>query len=108
MNFTIKNKLIMGFGGIVLLALIIATIGYINLSNQNARFTNTVDGTVKRLKLSLSLRQQATAISRGLKNVIIEKETTSKKAEVERLRAMIEDFNQDLPLKERTWPQLLN
>jgi methyl-accepting chemotaxis protein len=71
MRITVKLKLAMAFGVIVVLSAVTAMIGVGQLQNLNATFNSTMDGAVQRSLIARELGMDVLEIARSEKNLII-------------------------------------
>ncbi|WP_407048668.1 methyl-accepting chemotaxis protein [Methyloraptor flagellatus] len=74
MRFTIKLKLSLAFGLIVLMLAGIAVMGIMNLSKINSMLDNIVTGPAKRLEYALSASAAMSESIRGQKNALLAKD----------------------------------
>ena len=71
MRFTIKLKLALAFGLIMLMLAGIATVSVANLSKINAMLDNIVQGPAKRLEYALTASTSASEAIRAQKNALL-------------------------------------
>lgn len=82
-SLTVRSKLILGFGMMVLILFLISTFSVISLNESNQRFSNYVDGLSKRMGLmnNLLLAAQQRAIS--ARNLVLVTSATDRQSEAE-------------------------
>jgi len=78
MRFTVKTKLISGFGIILILLTISSISGIKKLSGLNYKLNNIVDSSAKAVKLSNKINQHLIEISEDEKNIILASSTEEK------------------------------
>ncbi|MCM2294806.1 MCP four helix bundle domain-containing protein, partial [Allorhizobium sp. BGMRC 0089] len=99
MRFTIKMKLVLGFGLLIVLSGIMATLSISNLSSLNSAITRIVQGPSANLKNSAGLATNLLNAVRNEKNVVLETDPAKIPAnidEVRKYRASVEKFAAEL------------
>jgi signal transduction histidine kinase/DNA-binding response OmpR family regulator/CHASE3 domain sensor protein len=78
MNLTIKNKLLIGYGAILIILLAISGFMAVKISESNQRMLNIVDISAEKVRLSNELMVEILQAGRQEKNLILEKNIAKK------------------------------
>ncbi|MBR9972471.1 MCP four helix bundle domain-containing protein [Magnetospirillum sp. J10] len=102
MRFTIKAKLALGFGIVLLLSAIASFMGTASLSNLNNMINNLVDSSAAKVNLSRSMERDLVAIGRAEKNIIL----ASDPAEMGRFADRVKKLKEDIEKNDRKLREL--
>ncbi|MCA9730796.1 MCP four helix bundle domain-containing protein [candidate division KSB1 bacterium] len=92
MRFTVKLKLIAGFGTILILLTFVAIISINKLGGMNDRLNSIVDVSAEKVKLASKVQSQLLEISRAEKNIIL----ASTQDEMEEIAQYLEKTRKDM------------
>ena len=94
MRFTIKARLALAFGAILILSAVSAYLGVYSLSSVNEQVRAVVDGPATRSALTLKLANTLSMMARTEKNMILENEEQAMRGYIEHLKGERAKFSE--------------
>lgn len=82
-SLTVRTKLVLGFGVMVLIIFLVSTLSVVSLNDSNLRFSNYVDGLNKRMGLMNDLLLAAEQRAISARNLVLVTSATDRQAEAD-------------------------
>ncbi|KMT54692.1 methyl-accepting chemotaxis protein [Pseudomonas fildesensis] len=82
-SLTVRAKLVLGFGVMVLIIFLVSTLSVVSLNDSNLRFSNYVDGLNKRMGLMNDLLLAAEQRAISARNLVLVTSATDRQAEAD-------------------------
>lgn len=82
-SLSVKTKLVLGFGVMVLIIFLISALSVISLNESNLRFSNYVDGLNKRMGLMNNLLLSAQQRATSARNLVLVTSATERQSEAD-------------------------
>lgn len=104
MKLTVKAQLIAGFSILIILMLIMSFVSLNKMSDMNDRIDNMADVTAMKIKLGARINQDAIAISRAEKNIILARNVE----DMDTFATFIADRRKDMQERRNQLRELVN
>jgi methyl-accepting chemotaxis protein len=104
MKLTVKAQLIAGFSILIILMLIMSFVSLNKMSDMNDRIDNMADVTAMKIKLGARMNQDAIAISRAEKNIILARNVE----DMDTFATFIADRRKDMQERRNQLRELVN